>query len=79
MPMQYTVIFNDVKMKIFSGFVYVFLIFAQNIDCGYTLEPPAYPSLTIYKWGSRWYTYIFHGHVFLIKWLTCNADETVVP
>ena len=22
---------------------YIFLIFAQNIDCGYTLEPP--------KWG----------------------------
>ena len=21
-------------------FLYIFLIFAQNIDCGYTLEPP---------------------------------------
>ena len=30
MPMQYTTI------VIFA----IFLIFAQNIDCGYTLEPP---------------------------------------
>ena len=30
-----------VKMKISScNFFYIFLIFAQNIDCGYTLEPP---------------------------------------
>ena len=40
-PMQYTVIFNGCKndnfqMKIFD----IFLIFAQNIDNGYTLEPP---------------------------------------
>ena len=40
-PMQYTAIFHscmnvNFQMKIFS----VFLIFAQNIDCGYTLEPP---------------------------------------
>ena len=39
--MQYTAIFHDCKndnfqMKIFD----IFLIFAQNIDCGYTLEPP---------------------------------------
>ena len=28
-------------MKIFSRKVYInLLIFAQNIDCGYTLEPP---------------------------------------
>ena len=41
MPMQYTEIFKVVKnencqKKIFE----IFLIFAQNIDCGYTLEPP---------------------------------------
>ena len=41
MPMQYTVIFKVVKnencqWKIFD----IFLIFAQNIDCGYKLEPP---------------------------------------
>ena len=23
-----------------QGYTYCFLIFAQNIDCGYTLEPP---------------------------------------
>ena len=38
---QYTAIFHGCKndnfqMKIFD----IFLIFAQNIDCGYTLEPP---------------------------------------
>ena len=30
MSVQYTAIFHG----------YIFLIFAQNIDCGYTLEPP---------------------------------------
>ena len=40
-PMQYTEIFKIVKnkknqLKNFANF----LIFAQNIDCGYTLEPP---------------------------------------
>ena len=39
--MQYTENFLVVKMKNFTGFfLYIFLIFAQNIDCGYTLEPP---------------------------------------
>ena len=41
MSMQYTAIFHGCKndnfqMKILD----IFLIFAQNIDCGYTLEPP---------------------------------------
>ena len=41
LPMQYTAIFHGCKndnfrMKIFD----CFLFFAQNIDCGYTLEPP---------------------------------------
>ena len=41
MSVQYTAIFHcckndDIQMKIFD----IFLIFAQNIDCGYTLEPP---------------------------------------
>ena len=40
-PMQHTAIFHARKndnfhLKIFD----FFLIFAQNIDCGYTLEPP---------------------------------------
>ena len=41
MPMQYTAIFKVVKtcdMNIF--FLLFFLIFAQNIECGYTFEPP---------------------------------------
>ena len=41
MSVQYTAIFHGCKndnfqMKIFD----IFLIFAQNKDCGYTLEPP---------------------------------------
>ena len=41
MSVQYTAIFHGCKndnfqMKKFE----FFLIFAQNIDCGYTLEPP---------------------------------------
>ena len=33
--------FLVVKMKIFDGFFFfIFNIFALNIDCGYTLEPP---------------------------------------
>ena len=41
MSVQYTAIFHCCKndnfqMKMFD----IFLIFAQNIDCGYTLEPP---------------------------------------
>ena len=41
MPMQYTEIFCALKIRNFQlNFFYIFLIFAQNIDCGYTLEPP---------------------------------------
>ena len=41
-PMQYTEIFKSCKkMKIFSKqFLIFFLFLLQNIDCGYTLEPP---------------------------------------
>ena len=40
-PMQYTEIFSRrQKMKISLEFFYLFNIFAQNIHCGYTLEPP---------------------------------------
>ena len=41
MSVQYTAIFHDCKnddLKMI--FFNIFLIFAQNIDCGYTLEPP---------------------------------------
>ena len=42
MPMQYTEIFSPVKIENFQWKIFdIFLIFfAQNIDCGYTLEPP---------------------------------------
>ena len=41
LPMQYTEIFLALKIEIFQLKDFdIFLIFAQNIDCGYTLEPP---------------------------------------
>ena len=41
LPMQYTEIFFSRKnLKFHQKNVDIFLIFAQNIDCGYTLEPP---------------------------------------
>ena len=42
LPMKYTETFLICKTeKIFSRFFFnIFLIFAQNIDYGYTLEPP---------------------------------------
>ena len=44
MPMQYTEIFHSCKNDKFQMInCNIFLIFAQNIDHGYTLEPPQYP------------------------------------
>ena len=41
MPMQYTAMFFGWKNVNFQmKNCDIFLIFAQNIDCGYTLEPP---------------------------------------
>ena len=41
MSVQYTAIFHGCKNDNFQIiFFYIFLIFAQNIDCGHTLEPP---------------------------------------
>ena len=41
LPMQYTEIFSFCKnKKIHRKNFDIFLIFAQNKDCGYTLEPP---------------------------------------
>ena len=41
MPMQYAEIFLVVKtLKFHKKYFDIFLIFAQNIDCGYTLESP---------------------------------------
>ena len=40
-PMQYTAIFHGCKNDNFQlNFLHYFHIFAQNIDFGYTLEPP---------------------------------------
>ena len=40
-PIQYTAIFHGCKNGLFQmNFCNIFLIFAQNIDCGYSLEPP---------------------------------------
>ena len=33
-------LFRSKKLKISSEKIDIFLIFAQNIDCGYMLEPP---------------------------------------
>ena len=39
LPMQYTLIFLALKIENFQLKIFdIFLIFAQNIDCGYTLE-----------------------------------------
>ena len=41
MPMQYLAIFHSCKTDNFQmKNVNIFLIFAQKLDCGYTLEPP---------------------------------------
>ena len=41
MSVQYTAIFHGCKNDNFQmKFLIFFLFFAQNIDCGYTLEPP---------------------------------------
>ena len=41
MPIQYTEIFKNVKKENFQlKNLMFFLIFAPNIDCWYTLEPP---------------------------------------
>ena len=71
-------LFSAVKIENFVGKKSdIFNIFAQNIDCGYTLEPPQpaptinvlgqksekkiYTLHTPVKWGMRVYT--FHAHV----------------
>ena len=42
-------------MKIFSrNFFFIFLIFAQNIDCGYTLEPPRQRGSNKYPQSMFW-------------------------
>ena len=41
LPMQYTQIYLALKVENFQLKIFdIFLRFAQNIDCGFTLEPP---------------------------------------
>ena len=40
MPMAYTKVVNAWKKIADIFFFYLFLTFAQNIDCGFTSEPP---------------------------------------
>ena len=49
-PMQYTEIFKVVKKENFHEKNFdIFLIFAQNKDCGYTLEPPRRGGSNVYS------------------------------
>ena len=55
LPMQYTEIFKVVKIEKFQwNFFDMFLIFAQNIDCGYTLEPPCRGGSNEYPQSMFW-------------------------
>ena len=40
MPLHYAEILKTIKMIFFYEKLEYFLIFAQNMDCGYTLVPP---------------------------------------
>ena len=60
---------DNFQRKIFD----IFLIFAQNIDCGYTLEPPRRGGSNEYPQSMFWsknkknrYT-LLHGHVLLMS------------
>ena len=88
MPMQYTDKSCGFKNENFHWKNFdIFLIFAQNIDCGYTLEPPRRGGSNEYPQSMFWsknkknrYTppykwglrgYSLHGHVFLMIRKTC--------
>ena len=62
-PCQYTE-FLAIKMKNFQKKnLDIFLIFAQNIDCGYTLEPPGRGGSNEYPqsmfWSKNRYTPVY--------------------
>ena len=55
LSMQCTEIFKVVKNENFQYKIYdIFLIFAQNIDCGYTLEPPRQGGSNEYPQSMFW-------------------------
>ena len=83
LPMQYMEIFSSVNIEISleKKYIYIYNIFAQNIDCGYRLEPPNEnpPSMFWIKNKKNMYTphikvgyegggvgYTLHGHIFLM-------------
>ena len=54
-PMKYTASFHGCKNVYFQmNFFNIFLIFAQNIDCGYSLEPPYGGSSNEYPQSMFW-------------------------
>ena len=90
MSVQYTAIFHGCKNDNFQmKFFDIFLIFAQNIDCGYTLEPPQRGGSNEYTQSIFWsknkkkYVYPSKTHFFYIKvrckgvfiTRTCYPDE----
>ena len=57
MSVQYSAISNSGKNDFFLyDFFYIFLILAQNIDCGYTLEPPQQGGSNEYPQSMFWST-----------------------
>ena len=91
LPMQYTEIFLALKIENFQlkNFV-IFLIFAQNINCGYTLEPPRrggsneYPQFMFWSKNKKnrhtpaypVLLYIKVGFKWVYITRTCFHDET---
>ena len=54
-PLQYTEIFLALKIEKFQLKIFdIFLIFAQNIDCGYSLEPPCRGGSNEYPQSMFW-------------------------
>ena len=55
MTMHYTEIFKVVKNKNFQKKIFdIFLILSQNVDCGYTLEPPRQGGSNEYPQSMFW-------------------------
>ena len=70
MPMQYTAIFHGCKDDYFQmKNCDSFLIFAQNIDCGYTLEPP--PTIYVLEQYKKKKEYPCKTQFYYIK-VGCN-------
>ena len=74
-PMQYIAIFHGCKNVNFQmKNYYIFLIFAQNIDCAYTLELEAvllkeknvYPCTPQFYYIKEGCKGVLHGHVFVM-------------